>query len=708
MATEVIDIITRLGYTTETRELERSLNTLRQIESKINQLVSSINRLNSEWVRSNRSTATSNAELEKQIASLRVELDGEIKKIQELVLANQKLQSALAAQAENFKKLQGEVLETKNTVGSLVENLTGGGAKSLVGSLVGAFGVGAAISIVTGLLYSLANGFAESGNKAQESEKKIQRYDKSLKDLGATIEKVIGGQTQIPTIFGSTEEASLQRQIKLLEAMGGQEGKILAINQKLSGVRLKALEEQKKAYEGLRFMRSYESASDIESQVRKSLPNASNDEVRKLVSSITSGADIGKIINDAQSKIDEEIRDIRNGNSVEEEKYNAKKRKEAEKSNKSALKEAEKYQNSYEKLLQQFKSSTQKFDDSYLDNLDKEVRAKQKALSEYMDKSFKPMIDRIIAEEIDFKTLGTPTLSDNDARKLDAELSVQKNIRDFEKNKQKEEDKRRKDDEDKRKKAIDKQKQLYTLAAQQTLDALEQIHNRQITLLNIEMEVRRDRLTEALRLAEYGNTEVLRMEQERMKKLQEERDKIVRRQLQQNQLLQASSSAIALAQSIQAVANAAAYGDGYTAAIRVAAVIAALTSGFAFVTNLVGAFKTDSFKDGIVNYKGKGTGTSDSNLVRISNGESVITAKATQQYSHILEAMNNNKPLPVAYTAMPAKFGVSGNNSELHKEIKALREAYEASGISVKTAVSNGAIATIVESQRKFERARWK
>lgn len=45
------------------------------------------------------------------------------------------------------------------------------------------------------------------------------------------------------------------------------------------------------------------------------------------------------------------------------------------------------------------------------------------------------------------------------------------------------------------------------------------------------------------------------------------------------------------------------------------------------------------FKDGVIGYKGKGTGTSDSNLVRISNGESVMTAKETINYREELEAM---------------------------------------------------------------------
>lgn len=49
------------------------------------------------------------------------------------------------------------------------------------------------------------------------------------------------------------------------------------------------------------------------------------------------------------------------------------------------------------------------------------------------------------------------------------------------------------------------------------------------------------------------------------------------------------------------------------------------------------------FARGIVGYKGKGTYTSDSNLVAISNMESIIAAKPTLKYGEELEAINNMK-----------------------------------------------------------------
>ena len=49
------------------------------------------------------------------------------------------------------------------------------------------------------------------------------------------------------------------------------------------------------------------------------------------------------------------------------------------------------------------------------------------------------------------------------------------------------------------------------------------------------------------------------------------------------------------------------------------------------------------FATGVIGYKGKGTETSDSNLVAISNMESIIAAQPTKKYGQELEAINNMK-----------------------------------------------------------------
>ena len=49
------------------------------------------------------------------------------------------------------------------------------------------------------------------------------------------------------------------------------------------------------------------------------------------------------------------------------------------------------------------------------------------------------------------------------------------------------------------------------------------------------------------------------------------------------------------------------------------------------------------FADGVIDFKGKGTERSDSNIVAISRGESVITAKGTKNASKMLTLINEGK-----------------------------------------------------------------
>jgi hypothetical protein len=48
------------------------------------------------------------------------------------------------------------------------------------------------------------------------------------------------------------------------------------------------------------------------------------------------------------------------------------------------------------------------------------------------------------------------------------------------------------------------------------------------------------------------------------------------------------------------------------------------------------------FKDGVIDFKGKGTGTSDSNLAMISRGESVMTANETTTHKPLLQSIRDN------------------------------------------------------------------
>lgn len=151
--------------------------------------------------------------------------------------------------------------------------------------------------------------------------------------------------------------------------------------------------------------------------------------------------------------------------------------------------------------------------------------------------------------------------------------------------------------------------------------------------LQREIEVGNARVELAFKLAERGNTIALQQEQERLRASVVEKRKAALE-------LQAINAGIALSSSIVAVAQAAALPPPFNLA-AIPAVIAALATGYSTISSLTRSQQLQGFKDGVVDFDGEGTGTSDSNIVRISRGESVMTEKATKRYKGMLEAMND-------------------------------------------------------------------
>ncbi|WP_312090364.1 hypothetical protein [Chryseobacterium sp.] len=161
-------------------------------------------------------------------------------------------------------------------------------------------------------------------------------------------------------------------------------------------------------------------------------------------------------------------------------------------------------------------------------------------------------------------------------------------------------------------------------SAQMIVSAFEQQADREI-------EIRQRRVDQTREIADRGNAEALQEEERRLDKAVKQRQRFAKQQIAINLLMQASSIALA-------IAEAAAASGGIGAPVGIAIVLAALATGFAAVKGF--SQDTPAFKDGVIGFNGKGTGTSDSNLVRISNGESVITAEATRKNREILEQIN--------------------------------------------------------------------
>lgn len=188
----------------------------------------------------------------------------------------------------------------------------------------------------------------------------------------------------------------------------------------------------------------------------------------------------------------------------------------------------------------------------------------------------------------------------------------------------------------------------YQALAQAAADAYNTVVQVQIDALDKEIAIREKRVAAAQKLAERGNVEALKIEEDRLQKAQEMRAQFARRQ-------QAVNAAITVSNAIAAVARAALEGGGFGSVATIAALLAALAAGYAAVTSMS---NDNAYADGVVDFKGKGGPRDDKNWVRISSGESVITADGTRKNRHLLEAINNGAQLQfinpaLAYT-MPS------------------------------------------------------
>ena len=188
------------------------------------------------------------------------------------------------------------------------------------------------------------------------------------------------------------------------------------------------------------------------------------------------------------------------------------------------------------------------------------------------------------------------------------------------------------DGEERRREEIQKSIAAYQSLVNAAVQAFQTIYDAQIKALDAEIAIRQKRVEAATKLAEKGNTEVLKIEQERLDKAQKQREEFARRQ-------QIINAALAVSNAVLAVAQAA--GETGPGAIAVVpAVIAAIIAGYAAISAATRESTAQAFADGVVGFRGKGGPREDANWVRISSGESVITAKGTAANHSILEAIN--------------------------------------------------------------------
>lgn len=254
-----------------------------------------------------------------------------------------------------------------------------------------------------------------------------------------------------------------------------------------------------------------------------------------------------------------------------------------------------------------------------------------------------------------------------------------------------------------KKDSLDKQVQYYTDAANAIIGTFQLITDAKVQALDFELEVTQSRIIAATELAKRGNSEVLEDELRNLNRLQEEREKAGQKQLALNSVMAASTAALSLVQSIQAITASAALPPPANL-VAIAATVSALASGIAFATSVVTAAR--GFKDGVIGLDGAGTATSDSIAARLSKGESVITAEKTQRYRPVLEAIHAGtfeRSFPT-YNNYASKTEMKG----VERKLDRLIELNMGGGTEVKNMVSGGDLVTVTQKHTLRQQNRWK
>lgn len=661
---EVVDIIHKLTYEANTDVIE-TLN--KEFGQQIKEIQAASDRM-AAYRRQLQQTAAADTQTRIVINNLiereKRNIDSLTASIGKEVSANDALTKSIARQQSQYNSLGisisrviqdapfgiigvgNNITEAYGDLGRLLQRVKAeGGGTSEIFKAIGAsvFNLTNAVSLAVTLFTVFGRTLSSSGESAKEAKVTIDNLTGSLDKFNKMFTNVNDSQNE--------GAKAIQRRIDLLKAQGASEEEILVETQKLRKAETADLTRQISIY------KQVARAIDLSNKSRQAadrrggggagqpipidrlLSGLPAETAQEIARGVTQGTITLRTLYEKIAELEERRKDLA-----------GKTESDIASAERAILKERER---EYEEFLKRKATLDELYrlaraanapDLEELERFEKE----REAINKEVDKNIqglKANFDKLLMDEIapaGYSTLGI-------------DLQNQQNQKEIEK----ENEKQREDARKKRQAALNKEIDYYKQSAETVISFAQSVYDAQAVLLDREIALRQQNVQTAIELAKRGNTEVLREEQKRLDEAQKKREEIAQKQIALNQLLAASQAAIVAVQALQTVTNAGATGDPYTAPIRIAAAIAALASGFAFVTNLVQAFK--GFAEG--GYTGDGGKYEPAGIVH--KGEYVMPKKQTAQYRPLLERMQKGLPLE-----LPAKAGGKDRTDDVIGAIK--------------------------------------
>ena len=235
----------------------------------------------------------------------------------------------------------------------------------------------------------------------------------------------------------------------------------------------------------------------------------------------------------------------------------------------------------------------------------------------------------------------------------------------------------------------------YQTIANAAVSAFQTIYAAQQKQLDREIGIQNERVKQATILAERGNVEALRIEQERLDELTKKRDEFTRRQ-------QALNAALTISNSILAVASAAGE-SGAGAIVIVPAVIAAIAAGFAAVK----ALSSEGFAEG--GYTGDGGKYEPAGVVH--RGEYVITKEQTAKNKAVLDAIHSGAVFSIPQMKQPAytsNYATTVDLAETNRKLDMVVDAIEGNRFKQNVFFNEHGVGIMTEKSMRKERNRFR
>lgn len=722
----VVDVITKLTYEADANVVEQ-LN--KEFATQIKQVDVLNNKVKSYEQQLSKTTQEEGRRrrvLTQLIERQKQQIDRVTESVGREFAANTKLQGSLAKTTTGLQSLtfagsqllreapaftfslQTGFLALSNNIPILLDQLKSASAQGAttgqifkaLGSSI--FGITGIVTIATTLFTVFANEIFNTGKNAKGTEKDIKDLTKAIIDQSKAVNeaRTLEGNRQ------NTGANAAKRRLDLLKAQGASEDEILKAQQAYNTAQIQGYQRQIATLDvlGSRLGEIFDQQADallqggtpgagFDKALRKNVvePYAqvlqetlgltreqALEEAKAVADSYRTRESVIKRFNTEKATLGENIKDLENQNNQDVATFE-----------KAVL---DKRKKNYEEFLKQKAAldelyrNARRINSPDIEDLERaqkeidELNAQMKDLTG----SLKTTFDKQLQDET-FKTL-----TDSDAARLSAALSGSTP-------EAKAKRKKERDEQKKQRKAAEED----AISSFQTiLSIYNELASAQLSILDAQLNAQRTRVDLAVELSKRGNAQILADEMARLDKLEAEREAKAQQQIRLNAVLAASNQAVAVTEAIGAVVAAAAKGDPYTIALRIAAAVAALVGGIAAIKG--------AFADGVVDFQGKGTARSDSNIVRISNGESVITADATKRHRSELLAMNAGTYRPYMVNMPERANSNKADYKSLESRLDSLIEVAGREKVSVNTDINEHGVRQMVQKSIRRDKARFK